>query len=205
VSAPDPRAFFTEQLPAQLNRLLGEQQARAETARRVLEGMRAVDATIRFEVRGEGGGTWFVNIAEGRSSAAAEPSRPPFLTLSIDRKDFEPLYREAGENVLGFLGGVSGLGSEIKLTRARLDLLEAVRGSLLFELTGADGFRLLVGLGTDAPEGDPGATIRIDTETYRALREGRSEPQEAFLAGKIQVEGDPQLAMNLALAVLAPD
>jgi putative sterol carrier protein len=47
--------------------------------------------------------------------------------------------------------------------------------------------------------------IRVDTEAYRELRAGKLDPQEAFLAGKIAVEGDMQKAMQLALAVLSPD
>ena len=83
----------------------------------------------------------------------------------------------------------------------------AVKGALLFELTGAGGFRLLAHLGGEPPAEDapPATAIRVDAEAYRELRSGALQPQDAFLAGKIQVEGDMQLAMQLALAVLSPD
>jgi hypothetical protein len=204
---PDPRAFFSERFPAQLNRRLAEQEQAAEAARRALEGMRAVDASIRFDVQGEGGGTWYVNLAQGRAAAADAPAQPPFLAVSLARDDFEPLWREAGDDVLAFLGGVSGMGQPLRLTRARVEQIAAVKGTLGFELTGAGGFRLLAHLGVP-PEGGataPATTIRVDAAAYRELRSGALAPQDAFLAGKIAIEGDMQLAMQLALAVLAPD
>jgi len=205
---PDPKTFFRERFPAQLNRSLAEQERATQMAQRLLAGMRAVAATIRFDVRGEGGITVFVNIEGGRSSAGDAPAHPPFLSISVDRSHYEPLFREAGDNVLGFLGGISGMGAPIKLTRDRVEQIAAVGGTLCFELTGEGGFQLLAKLGNSAPV-DSGAvadtTIRVDAQAYRELREGRLEPQEAFLAGKIAIEGDMQRAMQLALAVLSPD
>jgi hypothetical protein len=202
---PDPKTFFAERFPAQLNRVLAEQEQAASSAQRALEEMRAVDASIGFEVRGPGGGSWFVDVERGRSRAVDAPSHPPFLQIAIDREHFEPLWREAGDNVLGFLGGVSGLGAPIKLTRGRVEQIAALDGTLGFELTGEGGFRLLARLGAGAPSEPPQTSIRVDAAAYRELRSGALAPQDAFLAGKIAVEGDMQLAMQLALAVLSPD
>jgi hypothetical protein len=208
---PDPKTFFRERFPAQLNRSLADQEQAAQMAQRALAGMRSVAATIRFDVRGEGGITVFVNIEGGRSSAGDAPAHPPFLSIAVDRSHYEPLFREAGDNVLGFLGGISGMGAPIKLTRDRVEQIAAVGGTLCFELTGEGGFRLLARLGSATPSesggggDDADTTIRVDTQAYRELREGRIEPQEAFLAGKIAIEGDMQRAMQLALAVLSPD
>lgn len=204
---PAPETFFAERFPAQMNRLLAEQEDTAAAAQRALEGMRGVDATLRFDVRGAGGGTWYVNFTGGRASAGPAAAHPPFLSIVLDREHFEPLWREAGDNVLGFLGGVSGMGAPIRLTRARVEQIAGVRGALRFELTGEGGFRLVAHLGGEPPADDrpPATTIRVDAEAYRELRAGALQPQDAFLAGKIEVEGDVQLAMHLALAVLSPD
>ena len=202
---PDPKTFFAERFPAQLNRVLAEQEQAASSAQRALEEMRAVDASIGFEVRGPGGGSWFVDVERGRSRAVDAPSHPPFLQIAIDHEHFEPLWREAGDNVLGFLGGVSGMGAPIKLTRGRVEQIAALDGTLGFELTGEGGFRLLARFGAGAPSEPPQTSIRVDAAAYRELRSGALAPQDAFLAGKIAVEGDMQLAMQLALAVLSPD
>jgi hypothetical protein len=201
--APDPKTFFGERFPAQLNRSLSEQEIAAQSAQRTLDGMHAVAATIRFDVRGAG--TFFVNIENGKSAAADSAAHAPFLAIALDASDYEPLYREAGDNVLGFLGGISGMGAPIKLTQARVEQIAAVGGTLAFELTGPGGFRLLASLGGGAPGDTADTTIRVDAQAYRDLRDGKIEPQEAFLAGQIAVEGDMQRAMQLALAVLSPD
>lgn len=201
--APDPKTFFAERFPAQMNRALADQEQAAAAAQRALDGMRAVSATLRFTVRGAG--DFFVNLEHGRSVASDAPAHPPFLTISLDRSHYEPLWREAGDNVLGFLGGISGMGTPVKLTKYRVEQIAAVGGTLLFELTGDGGFQLLARLGDGEPAEPADTAIRVDTEAYRELRAGKLEPQDAFLAGKIQVEGDMQKAMQLALAVLSPD
>jgi hypothetical protein len=203
--APDPRTFYTETLPAHWNRALAEQERAVEAARRVLDGMRAVDATIRVEVRGAGGGTFYLNVAQGRLAAGDAPAHAPFLTLVQDRPAFERLAAEAGDSAMAMLGGLSGLAGEMKLTRARLDLLAGVKGCLRFEVKGEDGFALLTLFGDGPLPERPDTTITVDPDAYRALRGGELNPQDAFLSGRIAVEGDMQLAMQIALAAMSPD
>ena len=52
---------------------------------------------------------------------------------------------------------------------------------------------------------EPAATISIDADAYRDLRSGELNPQDAFMNGRIKIEGDMQMAMQLALAAISPD
>ena len=203
--ASEARAFFTETLPAQFDAALLEQERTVEAARRLLEGMRAVDATIRADVRGDGDETFFLNIAAGRLTPGEHPSHPPFLTLVLERASFGAFLDELGGSVLGFLGALSGLARELRLTQARLALLAELRGTLRFELRGAGGFQLVTHLGPGEPAPEPTTRIAVDRDAWADLRAGRLNPQDAFLGGRIQVEGDLELAMRLALAAMAPD
>ena len=203
--APEPRSFYTETLPEQWNRALREQERRVETEQRVLEGMRSVDATLAVQVEAE---TFYLNIEKGRLSSSESADHPPVLSLVQERGDFERLMQDAGDSPLAFLGVLSGMVGEMKLTAARLEGLRRLSGSLRFEVSGDTGFALLAGFGdeaTEAPKGEPTTRIRIAPEVYTDLRSGALDPQNAFMTGKIEVEGDMQLAMQLALAVMAPD
>ena len=100
---------------------------------------------------------------------------------------------------------MAGLGAEMKLTGKRVRDLAEVGGLLRFEVAGDAGFSILTGFGGETSGRDPDATIRMDFASYRALREGRLDPQTAFLEDAIQTEGDMQKVMQLALAAVAPD
>jgi hypothetical protein len=203
--AESPSQFYTERIPDQFNRALRDQERLVEEAQRQLDGMRAVTATLQVEVRGEAGGTFYLNVEKGRMMADAAPARAPFMTLVQDRTGFETLAREAGDSALGLLGGLSGLAGDMKLTQSRLDNLATVSGCLRFEVTGDDGFWLLTHFGESPVPDEPTTTIRVDPETYAGLRDGSLDPQTAFMSGKLEMTGDLQLAMQLALAALAPD
>jgi len=203
-----PAAFYGTRVPEQWNRTLAEQEAAAaddEAARRVLEGMRGVNATLRIDVEGEGGGTFFLNVRRGTMAADDVPATTPLLTVVQDRRAFERVAREAGDSALGLLGGLSGFRRDFKLTKSRLDNLASVAGCLGFEVTGDDGFGFRVHFGgTPVPE-TPDTEIRVAPEIYADLRAGRLDPQNAFMTGKLDVSGDLQIAMALALAALSPE
>jgi hypothetical protein len=205
VSAPTPDSFYREDVPRQWNRLLADQERAVESARRVLDAMRAVNATIRVEVRGPGGGTFFLNVKQGEMSAGDAAAQPPFLTVVQERDTFERVAREAGDSALGLLGGLAGLTGEMRLTAGRIRNLAAVQGMIEFAVTGENGFRLRTHFGPGPVPDEPQTVIRVDEQGYRDLREGRLDPQQAFMSGKLAVEGDLQLAMQLALAALSPD
>jgi hypothetical protein len=202
---PEPRSYFCELLPVQFERALRAQERAVEAAQRVLDGMRAVRATIAVEVRGAGGGRFYLNVDGGRLTPGDAPAHPVVLTLEQERADYERLIRDAGDSALGFLGGLSGLAGEMKLTKARLDVLAGVSGSLHFQVKGPEGFSILTHFGPGPRKPAPDTQIRVDPEVYAELRAGRLDAQNAFMGGKLEIEGDMQLAMQVALAAMAPD
>ena len=203
--APDPREFFTQTIPRQFNASLDAQERLGEAGRTVLEAMRAVDATIRVDVRGSGGGSFLLNIHEGRMSAGDSPAHAPFLTVVQDRPAFEKLARESGDSALALLGGLSGLTGEMRLTRKRVESLGQLQGAVHFSVSGEAGFALITHFGAGPLPDVPNASIAVDDDAYRELRSGKLDPGAAFMSGKIKVAGDMQLAMQLALAALSTD
>jgi len=200
-----PREFYMQRIPEQFNRSLDEQAAAGQAGKALLDDMQAVNATMRIVVDADDGGTFYLNLEKGRMSSSEQAASEPFLTVVHDRDAFAVLEREAGDSALGFLGGLAGMGGEIKLTQSRIDNLAGMSGAVAFERTGDGGFRLLTHFGSEPVPDEAECTIRVDGDAYAKLQSGELNPQDAFLSGAIAVEGDMQMAMQLALAAMAPD
>jgi hypothetical protein len=202
-------AFYRERVPEQFNRTLENQQASARhdsAAAQMLEEMEAVRASIVVQVDdGVAMHRSAFDIEGGRMRSVERPARTPFLILGHRLDDFTNIRRECGDSLLGFLGALAGLGDEMRLTSQRIRSLRDLHGSLVFERVGSRGFALFASLGLDTPEPDPRTIIRVDEATYTELRRGKLDPQDAFLEGRIEIEGDMEMAIGLALAASSPD
>ena len=211
---PEAQTFYREAVPRQFNRTIEMQRSRAQESKdpaalRLLEEMEAVRAAIRVEVAGGAAGgpdLYRLEIARGEMRAVeGEGGRAPFMILTHAVDQFEPIREQCGDSVLGFLGAMAGLGDEMKLTRQRVRSLRELEGSLLFEVLGSRGFRLIASFGIDPPEIPPRAAIQIEQSVFDALKAGELNAQDAFFEEKMQVEGDLELAIGVALAALSPD
>jgi hypothetical protein len=195
-----PRSFYTDRIPRQFNRALD-----AESEDAVRADLEAVNATLKVVVEGDDGGTFFLNIEKGRMRAGDSAAFAPFLTIVHDRAAFEVIERESGDSALSFLGGIAGLAGELKLTASRIRNLAELEGGVRFELVGDGGFAILTHFGQEPVAPESKCSITVDAEAYRQLQSGEINAQDAFMSGKIQVGGDMQMAMQLALAALSPD
>ncbi len=205
----DPESFYAERIPRQFNDALAAQLAAGEggdaAARRIHQSMAAVNTSMRVIVRDAEEARFYLNVDSGVMSAGSEATHSPLLSLTHDRASFEALVRASGDSILGFLGGLVGLGDEMRLTAQRIENLSELRGAFFFELTGEAGFKLMLQLGSGEILDTPDASLVMDAEVYAQLRRGELKAQDAFFSGVIQIEGDMQLAVQLALAALAPD
>jgi len=207
--AVDPDTFYGERVPAHWNGTLEAQVTAAEAeaeAGRVLEEMRRVDATIDVVVTGaDPDRRYHLNVRKGVMTSDAEADRAPFLVLEHDLETFATLERESGDSLLGFLGALAGQPGDMRLTPTRLQNLLALRGRARLVLTGGAPMTLDARFGPAGDEAAPSCTLRVASDAFAALRAGELAPQEAFFGGQIEVEGDMQLAMQLALAALSPE
>jgi hypothetical protein len=202
-------AFYRERVPAQFNATLARQIERAENdpeAKRLLEAMRAVRTAIRIEVLdGDEPHVHRLEIDDGVMRSVEVADRIPFFVLRHALDQFPNLSRQCGASVLGFLGSMTGLGEDMKLTSRRVRSLRELKGSLLFEVGGNEGFSLTAWFGVDASDYAPDASIRLRPEIFAALKAGELDAQDAFFDEEIDVEGDMEIAIGVALAALAAD
>ena len=207
----EQHAFYREHVPAQFNEALASQGEKAERDRdaaRVLAEMRAVRASIRVEVTFPEEAEprlHFLEIRDGQMHIAQELERAPFFILRHAADQLPNLVRRCGASVLGFLGTLAGLDGEMCLTSRRVRSLRELRGTLLFEVEGQEGFAIQAGFGVDTQVRDVDATIRMGPEVFEALRRREIDAQEAFFDEKIEVGGNMEIAVGAALAALASD
>jgi len=69
-------------------------------------------------------------------------------------------------------------------------------GVAKFSITG-EGDIIIDGDGARAGEGDADVTLGADAETFQAIMSGEINPTSAFMTGKLTVDGDMGLAMQL--------
>jgi putative sterol carrier protein len=92
------------------------------------------------------------------------------------------------------------------------DVIEAAVAALREKLTGGfdgcakfiitgEGAVMLDGDGVRAGDDEADVTLTADTETFRAILEGRMNPTGAFMTGKLSVEGDMGMALKLGSAL----
>ncbi len=81
------------------------------------------------------------------------------------------------------------------------DKASAVGAVYKFILEGDGGGTWIVALnsspGITEGEGDAACTIKMTSQDYVDMLEGRTQGQDLFFAGKLQIEGDMALAMKL--------
>ncbi len=202
------RRFYREEIPNQFNDELDASRRDAEAAdesRRIYESLRSVNTTIDVRLEGEFEETFHLNVEAGRMTPGEKGIHPPLVTLVHDADSFTGFSRASGTSVLGFLGGLAGLGNAIRLTAQRLENLSLLSGALRFELLGEGGFHLTLHFGAEPIAADADCVMRLSMETYADLQSGRLEAQDAFFGEQVEIEGDLEMAVRFALAALAPD
>ena len=73
-------------------------------------------------------------------------------------------------------------------------------GSAKFVIEG-EGSIVLDGAGARAADDDTDVTLTADTETFEAMLSGELNPTAAFMSGKLTVDGDMGMAMQLGSAL----
>ena len=147
------------------------------------------DYVMQYKLTGDGGGEWNVTIRDGKMIVASGPG-DSHLTISIATSD----WRDA---VLGQNG--ADLALLVPQSRpGRPDGSEAakkLRGTMAMELAReGEPFRMEIAFG-NAPT--PRTTVKSKITDYVAIQQGKLNGQEAFMTGRVRVEGDLGFLMQV--------
>ena len=150
------------------------------------------EASMQYHVTGPGGGDWTLVISGGQmTSKKGSAEANVTFTVSVDD------WRDA---VLGRDGATLGLilpqprpGRPDNSARAL-----ALKGTMGLELSreGKDPFKLEISF-NNAPA--PKTVVKMKLSEFVDLQTGKLNGQEAFMQGRIKVEGDMGFLMQIAM------
>jgi putative sterol carrier protein len=78
-------------------------------------GAEGMDATIQFDLSGEGGGQWYVSIAGGRASVAKGKAPAANMTISTSAADYLEMIEGRLDPQMAFMGGRLSLGGDLSI------------------------------------------------------------------------------------------
>lgn len=156
---------------------------------------------VRATLSGPGGGAWDVRAdEEGLQIEPASRDAPDiWVRQSVD--DFRAAF-DGDENLPALIPpGWSALDL-LFLDPRDAELMRQVNGRAAVELHGrrARRWTLDVAFGASgATAGRPRSTVRLDGATFEGIQNGTLSPIQPLLDGRLKIDGDRALAMQLLL------
>jgi hypothetical protein len=165
--------------------------------------------TLRLALSGAGGGEWEIEVDEGRlevrrtmpTVGARAPD--PDIWIRMPAVDFLAVPFPS-EDLIEFLPANADLVDLLFARAPDVELLEKLDGRIKFELEGRRRRRWFVDAAfgrAGMRAGRPRTTVRIDSGACAKLAERSLTPLQALLAGRLRVDGDRVLAMQVLMLV----
>ena len=159
---------------------------------------------VRATISGAGGGPWDVR-ADGTTLSVSAPAKaPPDIWIRQSVNDLR-VALGAPDPDLPVLAPVEWSARDVLFADPRdVDLVRQISGRLSFELEGRRRRRWVLDIGFGAAgvsAGRPRTTLRIDGATFEGVRSGAIPPMQTLLDGRLKIEGDRALAMQVLLLV----
>lgn len=179
--------FFEEWLP----------QAYQATARRAP----AQAPVVRASISGEAGGAWDLRADDDTLEVAPAGREPPGIWVRQSGADFRAAFDGDPDLPELIPPGWSALDL-LFLDEREAEMIRTVQGRILLELKGRRSRRwaLDVGFGkTGVTAGRPRTTVRVDGATFEGMQSGAVPPLQPLLDGRLALEGDRTLAMQLLM------
>jgi hypothetical protein len=191
----DPATFIRDHVAPRVRSRIEELRAQVKRLEHELADRLGAEMTMELALDGDGGGTWYVTVQGDQVQVAERALRSPLIRVRQTRDDWEALAR------LGLGGGIGGTPGGGDLTKARVERMRTIRGTLEFRIaTDAGDRRVSVQFGEDSTAG-PRCGIGMRLDDALRLQAGELTPQAAFLQGLVRLEGDVAFAMQVGAAL----
>jgi len=174
------------------------------------EDVRASAMRLGLRLEGAGGGEWVLSIEKGdlRVNATARDDTAFTFVQSVDDwrgalwegrggaigKAAAGLFRPGAASAAAGPAAMGGAPSP-----AALEQMRSLDGLVRIVVRGGQGGDFAVGfkLGPGPIPAQPSATLSLDASDAAAMERGDLDPLAAFMAGRIRIEGDMGLVMQM--------
>jgi hypothetical protein len=149
------------------------------------------DFTMQYVVTGDGGGDWHVEIKDGAMSTR-KGRADAVITFTISVNDFRDAILSRNGAAPAILLPANRPGRPDNSGRVK-----TLKGTIAQELAreGGDPFKLELTF-NGAPT--PRTTVKMKLPDFVAMQEGKLNGQEAFMTGRLRIEGDMAFMMQVA-------
>ena len=194
-------SYFETRVPEAWNQRLQQQVARGADGAELLAKMRAADFAL--EVALDEGEAFHLRVSQGTMTANRQADPKPIVTLGLTTAACGRLEQTVGASPMSLLGGVAG-NPDFVLTPARLDALRTIEGTMKIEVTGAAPWGVVLHFGAP-PIPAVTTTVAIGDEAFAQLLAGALDLQGAFMTGKLNLDGNVEVPMKMAMAIMTPE
>ena len=162
------------------------------------------DAASADQHLGRGGGTWELALDGDRLRVEPPGREPPDIWIRLSVADLRVALGAADPDLPQIVHPDWTARHVLNVDPRDVDMVRQISGRLLLEIEGRRRrrFALDIGFGkAGVSAGRPRTTVRLDAPTFEGLRSGALPPMQPLIDGRIKLEGDRALAMQLMLLV----
>lgn len=155
------------------------------------DAAKAPAITLQYHLVGDGGGDWIVRIGDGQMKVEKGKTEAP-LTFTLATSDWRDCVLARNGCSLNLMLPQGRPGRPENASR-----VNALKGTMALELSrdGADPFKLDMCFNNGA---SPRVVMKMKIQDYLDMQTGKLNGQEAFMTGKMRVEGDLPFLMQIA-------
>jgi putative sterol carrier protein len=149
------------------------------------------DFTMQYVLTGDGGGEWAVTI-EGGKMSTKKGRHDAVITFTLSADDWRDAVLGRNGAAITLLLPQSRPGRPDNTARVK-----QMKGTVAQELArdGMDPFKLEMCFGGAAA---PRTILKMKLADFVAMQEGKLNGQEAFMTGRLRIEGDMAFMMQIA-------
>ncbi len=173
-------------------------------------GADQLDVRLGIRLEGEGGGEWTLHLAKGELRVIPGSRAETAFTYVQHVEDWRGALWEGRGGSIGegtaqlFRPGsqptaTEGTGLSAAPSLAALGELEKLQGLLRMVVTGAEtgDWSVAMKLGPGEIPSEPTTIVTVAAADAAAMASGELDPMAAFMSGRIRVEGDMTLMMQM--------